>query len=177
MKNRLTKFSGFGNVIKTYSRLEPYMSLNTENPNKLFQRQIAVRGTGNAYGDAATNNNGNILLTSELPKFIQLDSKTGICKVSANTTVRELVKYLGNSTWSIEVAPGSSSITIGGCVASDVHGKNHPSSGSFSQTLKKITIYLASGEKKNLTDPESDMWKSTCGGMGLTGLITEVELQ
>jgi decaprenylphospho-beta-D-ribofuranose 2-oxidase len=177
MKKTYTKFSGFGNILKTYSVVNQDFFFTNEKIENVAPVKIAIRGKGNAYGDAATNDQGSVFLVKRLPKFIELNKNNGICKVSANMSIGEVITFLEATDWSISVAPGSGSISIGGCVASDVHGKNHTSAGSFANVTKKIFLILPNGTKKILTKPKSKLWKSTFGGMGLTGLITEVELQ
>ena len=45
--------------------------------------------------------------------------------------IQEIINLIINDGWFLGVTPGSKYITIGGCVASDVHGKNHHKTGSF----------------------------------------------
>ncbi|HEY9490102.1 MAG TPA: FAD-binding oxidoreductase, partial [Chryseosolibacter sp.] len=69
-------------------------------------------------------------------------------------------------------------ITVGGAVASDVHGKNHHVDGSFSRHIVSMTVLTGSGE--NLVCSSSnhaDLFWATCGGMGLTGIILDVKFQ
>ena len=80
--------------------------------------------------------------------------------------------------WFLPVTPGTKFITVGGAVASDVHGKNHHIEGSFSNHILEMEIVLASGE--NLTcSPgfNQDLFGATCGGMGLTGIISRVKFR
>jgi decaprenylphospho-beta-D-ribofuranose 2-oxidase len=69
-------------------------------------------------------------------------------------------------------------VTIGGAIASDVHGKNHHFDGSFGQHVSAITVMLASGEIVELSPQSHSEWFwATVGGMGLTGIILRARVQ
>ena len=75
---------------------------------------------------------------------------------------------------------GTSNITIGGAIASDVHGKNHHLDGSFGNFVKKITLVDGKGIEHVLSpldEIQSDKFWATVGGMGLTGVITEATIE
>ncbi|MDO3651445.1 hypothetical protein Q3A91_31300, partial [Nocardia mangyaensis] len=61
-------------------------------------------------------------------------------------------------------------------IASDVHGKNHHISGCFSKSVLEMNLMLPSGEIVNLK-PEDELFKATCGGMGLTGVILDAKIK
>ena len=137
--------------------------------------QIA-RGQGRAYGDAATNSEGVAILTERLNRLVSFDPATGILRAEAGATLREIIQVFLPQGWFVPVTPGTSWCTLGGCFAADVHGKNHHQAGSFSAHVPAIQLVLASGEVRELT-PEDDLFWATAGGMGLTGIIQEVELK
>ena len=79
--------------------------------------------------------------------------------------------------WFLPVTPGTRFATIGGAVANDVHGKNHHVAGSFGHHVTALELLRSNGERIVCgPDREPDWFAATVGGLGLTGLITWVEL-
>jgi decaprenylphospho-beta-D-ribofuranose 2-oxidase len=75
----------------------------------------------------------------------------------------------------VPVSPGTAFATIGGAVATDVHGKNHDQAGSFGDHVQWLDLALPSGEVRRVA-PQTDpaLFAATIGGIGLTGLILRV---
>lgn len=137
---------------------------------------ILPRGMGRSYGDSA--NSSTVIQLDYLDHFVEFNESTGVLTCEAGTSIREILNLTVPKGWFIPVTPGSSFVTIGGAIASDVHGKNHHQSGSFSEHLLSFELMLGSGEvinvKKNVYP---DLFRATCGGMGLTGIILSASIQ
>ena len=78
--------------------------------------------------------------------------------------------------WFLAVTPGTKFATIGGAIASDVHGKNHHIDGCFSTCLINFDLMLPDGKVRNVEKKDS-LFKATCGGMGLTGIIINASIK
>jgi len=79
--------------------------------------------------------------------------------------------------WFLKVTPGTKFITVGGAIASDIHGKNHHIEGCFSECIKEFKIMLADGEVVTCSkEATPNLFKATCGGQGLTGIILDVKI-
>lgn len=141
-----------------------------------LQSPLIPRGTGRSYGDSA--NASTVLQTTYLDHFMDFDQATGLVTVEAGTNIKDLLSLIVPRGWFVPVTPGTSFITIGGAIASDVHGKNHHVAGTFGQHVKSMTMLLGTGETVTTSPTErSDLFHATCGGMGLTGVILTATIQ
>jgi len=138
---------------------------------------LLLRGWGRSYGDAALNPSGQTILTERLNRMIAFDEQTGILRCEAGVTFEDLLRVFVPRGWFPSVTPGTKFVTMGGAIAFDVHGKNHHVDGSFARHVRSFNLVLASGETITCSRTEnSDCFWATVGGMGLTGMITEVEI-
>src|SRR6476646_11908022 len=105
---------------------------------------------------------------------IETDEKIFECQSGITLDqVREVIVPKG---WFLPVTPGTKFITVGGAVASDVHGKNHHVDGCFSHHVKEMDVITGLGERITCSPSlNADLFEATCGGMGLTGVITRVK--
>jgi len=129
------------------------------------------RGMGRSYGDAAQLEGGLVLLTTGLRRF-ELDSEDGTVTAEAGVTIGELLEQLVPAGWMVPVVPGTQHVSVGGAIASDIHGKNHGTAGTFGSHVEALGLLTAGGEVLELTPNGSDpIFAATLGGMGLTGVI------
>jgi decaprenylphospho-beta-D-ribofuranose 2-oxidase len=133
-----------------------------------------VRGLGRSYGDAAQLSNGLVIDTNEL-KGIELDRRRGVVTVGAGVTLAELLDRLVPEGWLVPVLPGTQHVTVGGAIASDIHGKNHGVAGTFGAHVHSLRLLSASGDVLELR-PGDELFGATLGGMGLTGIITSAQV-
>lgn len=134
------------------------------------------RGNGRCYGDASLAD--ETINTLKFDKIISFDTQNGILECQSGITLDTLLEVIVPKGWFLPVTPGTKFITIGGAVGSDVHGKNHHVDGSFSNHILEMELILANGEQITCTPTQHvDLFEATCGGMGLTGLITRVKFQ
>jgi decaprenylphospho-beta-D-ribofuranose 2-oxidase len=134
------------------------------------------RGNGRCYGDASLAT--ETLSTLKYDKVLSFDTETGIFECQTGLRLDEIIKIVVPKGWFLPVTPGTKFITIGGAVGSDVHGKNHHVDGSFSNHIVDMDIVRENGTMITCSPLENrDMFEATCGGMGLTGLITRVKFQ
>lgn len=134
------------------------------------------RGNGRCYGDASLA--PNVITTTKLNRFISFDTLNGILDCESGITLDQVLELIVPKGWFLPVTPGTKLITIGGAVGSDVHGKNHHVDGSFSNHIIDMDVILADGTIMLCSPNEHpDLFWATCGGMGLTGLITRVKFR
>jgi len=142
------------------------------------ETSLLARGLGASYGDASLNGQGGTVLTERLNRFLSLDTETGIVSCEAGVTIEDLLRHLLPRGFFPPVSPGTKYVTLGGCVACDVHGKNHHRSGSFSRHLIDFQLLTAAGEVVRCSREERPkLFWATVGGMGLTGVISELRFR
>jgi decaprenylphospho-beta-D-ribofuranose 2-oxidase len=134
------------------------------------------RGNGRCYGDASLAE--NTVNTTKFNKILSFDTGTGIFECQSGITLDQVLEVIVPKGWFLPVTPGTKFITVGGAVASDVHGKNHHVDGCFSHHVLDMDILLPDGRLIVCApDRETDLFEATCGGMGLTGIITRVRFR
>ena len=134
------------------------------------------RGNGRCYGDASLAK--RTISTLKYDKILFFDISTGVFTCQSGLTLDQILEVVVPKGWFLPVTPGTKFITVGGAVASDVHGKNHHLDGSFSNHILEMKLALGSKEIIRCSPTEhADLLEATCGGMGLTGLITDVTFQ
>ncbi len=133
-----------------------------------------MRGLGRSYGDPAQNGGGTVLrLTGDDTPMI-LDPDAGTLTVGAGVSLDTILRDIVPRGWFVPVTPGTRFVTVGGCIASDVHGKGHHADRSFGSHVVAMTMLLADGTIQHITpDTHADLWWATIGGMGLTGIIID----
>ena len=172
----LTKIYGWGRYPQQNAYLHAPTSCASLELTAKQQNSVLARGMGRSYGDSA--NALNVLQTTYINHFIEFDKATGKLTAEAGITLREILEVIVPSGWFLPVTPGTSYVTLGGAIASDVHGKNHHIAGTFGQHVKSLTMLLGTGEVVTAS-PQShaDLFHATCGGMGLTGIIISATFQ
>ena len=132
-------------------------------------------GNGRSYGDSALST--NIINVRPKDYFIDFDEESGLLHVQAGVLLSEILESYVPRGWFLKVTPGTKLITVGGAIASDIHGKNHHVEGCFSECVEEFKIMLADGEVVTCSkEATPELFKATCGGMGLTGVILDAKI-
>lgn len=178
IKTFKTEISGFGKYPKAVCNISRPRDAVELTENLSNGRTVIPRGMGRSYGDASLNSNELVVESIHFNKFISFDNESGILKCESGISFKELTEIFIPLGWFPPVTPGTKYVTIGGAIASDVHGKNHHRDGGFSNFVKSFKIILADGNVVTCSREEkADLFWATIGGMGLTGFITEAEIQ
>ncbi|HET8578623.1 MAG TPA: FAD-binding oxidoreductase [Methylomirabilota bacterium] len=141
---------------------------------------VLARGLGRAYGDAAVPAapGGLVIETTRADRILAFDPAVGRLTCEAGLSLAELLRVFVPRGWFPPVTPGTKFVTVGACVACDVHGKNHHRDGSFGAFVDRLKLLTADGREVECgPSTERDLFLATVGGMGLTGLIVEVSLR
>lgn len=135
-------------------------------------------GNGRSYGDVCLNDDGNLLMTRGLDRFIAFDRATGRLRCESGVLLQQILELVIPQGWFLAVTPGTRFVTVGGAIANDVHGKNHHEAGSFGHHVVRLELLRSDGQRIVCAADENPEWfAATVGGLGLTGLIVWAELQ
>jgi len=137
---------------------------------------LVPRGLARSYGDSSLAD--RVLETQYLNHFEAFDERSGLLTCEAGVSLDEILRVFVPRGWFLPVTPGTRFITVGGAIASDVHGKNHHVQGTFGAHVTELRLLLGNGEQA-VTSPtdKPDLFRATCGGMGLTGVILSATVQ
>jgi FAD/FMN-containing dehydrogenase len=147
-------------------------------PRAIVAREgLIARGNGRSYGDSSIGRAVTFDLR-RLNRFIDFDPTTGVLTCEAGILLSDVINIFTPRGWFPAVTPGTKFVTIGGMIASDVHGKNHHNAGSFCDHLIDIELALADGTVVTCSRAHlPELFFATCGGMGLTGIILKARFK
>lgn len=175
-------YSGWGrypkqeaSLVEPSSRDEFATCLAMSDPRA--QKTIA-RGAGRSYGDSALSE--ILLSTRYLDNFSSLEtSESGhsTLRCAAGLSLAQILETIVPKGLFLPVLPGAKAVTVGGAIASDIHGKNHHIDGSFCDHVDSLRLLLASGEVVDCSrSHHSELFHATCGGIGLTGIVLDASI-
>jgi len=138
---------------------------------------VALRGTGNSYGDASTNARGEVLEIHRMNRVLAFDADTGLAEVEPGATVRQLWRHsLPRGYWPLVVS-GTSFPTLAGVSAANIHGKNNFRVGTIGDAIREFDIVLPSGELRTCSrESNSDLFHAAIGGFGMLGVFSRIAL-
>jgi decaprenylphospho-beta-D-ribofuranose 2-oxidase len=138
------------------------------------RRGVIARGLGRSYGDAAQNAGGTVIDATGLAGMHPVDRAAGTISVAAGASLDAVMRTLVPQGFFVPVTPGTRFVTVGGAVASDIHGKNHHVEGSFVNHVTTFTLRAPKETVVATPAQESEVFWSTAGALGLTGVVTDV---
>lgn len=143
-----------------------------------FEGTALPHGNGRSYGDSCLNDGGTLLCTRGLDRFIAFDPASGVLRCEAGVLLADILDLVVGQGWFLPVTPGTKFVTVGGAIANDVHGKNHHVAGCFSEHVLGFELLRSDDTRRWCSAQENADWfAATVAGLGLTGVITQAELQ
>jgi decaprenylphospho-beta-D-ribofuranose 2-oxidase len=143
-------------------------------------RGAVARGLGRSYGDQAQNAGGLVLDTGGLDQVLEVQRDGVTVTVEGGARLGHVMRVLQRRGLFPPVVPGTRQVSLGGMVAADVHGKNHHRDGSLGAHVSRLTLLTADGDVRDVgpepgQDPE--VFWATLGGLGLTGVVLELDVR
>jgi decaprenylphospho-beta-D-ribofuranose 2-oxidase len=137
-----------------------------------------ARGLGRSYGDQALNEHRRVVTMTKLDRYLSFDEATGVLRCEAGVSLAQLITDFGPRGFFPAITPGTKFVTVGGCIANDVHGKAHHAQGTFVTCVESMQLLVADGRVVTASRKENaDLFWATFGGLGLTGVVLEATLK
>jgi FAD/FMN-containing dehydrogenase len=170
------KIANWGNYPVMESEVKKFSFVDQLEELMTKTNHFIPRGNGRCYGDASLA--VNTISTLNYNRILSFDAENGIFECQSGLTLDRILEVIVPKGWFLPVTPGTKFITVGGAVGSDVHGKNHHVEGSFSNHIIDMDVMIADGSILMCSPAQhTDLFDATCGGMGLTGMITRVKFR
>lgn len=135
---------------------------------------FSIMGAGRSIAGSFFGNGTTVLQLSTNSRLIELDVLSQQVRVGASVTVAEVYNFLVSRGFSLNSLPSYPGVTIGGCIAANVHGQHHYREGCFGRNLVSFLLgHPEHGLKKVSPEIDQRLFDLTVGGFGLTGLILE----
>lgn len=164
--------SGWGRYPKISSNIQEHWSINQVQSYIKQSDEIIPFGLLRSYGDSALNS--TMLSALSLNKILDFSFEHKTITCESGISFKELINFLTKFGLNVPVTPGTKFVTVGGAIASDIHGKNHHIHGTFGSFVESLRLMIADGSIINCSKTENtDLFYATIGGMGLTGLIID----
>jgi decaprenylphospho-beta-D-ribofuranose 2-oxidase len=173
-RSRFVTFDGSFASENVHQRPDRYRHLEVD----LGKRKRIARGAGLSYVAASFGGASIVQEMSAFDRLLAFDPARRTLRVEAGTPIGAIVSWAARRDLCVPVVPGYPAITVGGCIAADVHGKNPMRDGTFGEWVESLTLFSpAFGFRSIDRSRNVDQFHATCGGFGLTGLVVDATLR
>ncbi|MGA9529978.1 MAG: FAD-binding oxidoreductase [Terriglobales bacterium] len=142
---------------------------------------LLPHGLGRSYGDSCLNADRQLVDCRRLNRILGFSESTGVLRCESGVSFADIIEVFLPKGWFLPVTPGTQFVTVGGAIANDVHGKNHHCAGTFGAYVRKLGLHRSDGQRDGLLtcspQENSEMFRATIGGLGLTGIIAWADIQ
>src|SRR5258708_4875251 len=171
-----TTFVSFDGGVSTrasYCRPDRYRTIEDHAARTLR----TARGGGYSYAAASFDGGSLVEDMTRLNRVLSIDPASRVVEVEAGMTLGDLFALTAPLGLWLPVQPGYPDITIGGCIAANVHGKNPHREGTFESSVVSLNLYHPQrGTVRIDRENETELFELTCGGYGLARIILAATL-
>ncbi|MCH9019158.1 MAG: FAD-binding oxidoreductase [Proteobacteria bacterium] len=140
--------------------------------------KMAVQGGGISLTAASFGGGARVINMRRFNRLLGFDPERGTVEAEAGITLGRLSAFLVKRGFTVPVQPAHPQITLGGCIAANVHGKNPYRDGLFGGLVERLRLFHpAHGELMLSREQNGDLFDLTCGGYGLTGMIVSARIR
>jgi FAD/FMN-containing dehydrogenase len=139
---------------------------------------VIPHGAGHSYTDAALNTGGVVMDLTPMHRILSWDAQHGVMCVEPGVTLQKMIQVAAQAGWWPVVSPSTPQVTVGGCVAMNVNGRNAWKCGPFGAAVLSLGVLLPSGELRTLSPAQdSQLFHAFVGSLGLLGITTSITVQ
>jgi len=137
-----------------------------------------ARGGGYSYAAASFGAGSRVVDVRAFDRVLRLDEAARCIEVEAGARLEDVLAVAAPRGLYLPVQPGYPAITVGGCLAANVHGKNPHREGTFRRSVVDVTLHHPrTGTIRVDAEHEPGLFELTCGGYGLTGVVLAATLR
>ncbi len=137
---------------------------------------MRVVGAGHSFSDIACTD-GALLSLDRLTRVLEIDRSSGLARVQAGITIRELSRQLDAHGLAMENLGDIDVQTIAGAISTATHGTG-ARLGNISSQVVELTLMLADGSTLTCSaEHEAEVFRAARVGLGALGVIVEVTLR
>ena len=140
--------------------------------------KVGLRGAGRSYGDASLAGENICLDLTRMSRILDWNPVTGIIAVEPGVTLRQLWQYIVGDRWWPPVVSGTMTVTMGGALGMNYHGKNNYKMGPVGDHVLEFDLFLPSSEIRTCSrDQNPELFYAAIGGFGMLGCFTRIIMQ
>ncbi len=140
--------------------------------------RVIARGGGYSYAAASFGGGSLVLDMTRLDRVLRFEPQEKLIEVEAGMRLEQVLALSAPRGLILPVQPGYPAITVGGCIAANVHGKNPQREGTFRHSVVDLTLcHPRLGTLRVDRHREPELFELSCGGYGLTGVILAATLR
>jgi FAD-linked oxidoreductase len=139
-------------------------------------QRVRVAGAGHSFSDIVCTD-GCLLALDRMTRVLDIDHATGLVRMQAGITIRELGRRLAEHGLAQENLGDIDMQSVAGAISTATHGTG-ASLRNISAQVAELTLVLADGSTLQCSaerDPE--VFRAACVGLGALGVIAEVTLR
>lgn len=142
------------------------------------RRPAIARGAGFSFAAASFGAEAIAVDFTAFDRILDFDAASGTVEIEAGIRLGALFRFLAPRGFFLPVQPGHHAITVGGAIAADIHGKNPAREGTFLSQVKSLRLFHPAHGMIDASETQNrDLFRLTCGGFGLSGVIVSAQLQ
>lgn len=143
--------------------------------NNKHKSSFSFKAGGCSYGDCFLNEKGKLVDLINFNKIINLDLENESLVVQCGAKVEDVLNHILPKGYYINSIPGANNATIGGCINSNVHGKDSFNCGVFSNNIISLKVIDSFGEISKINKEDENFFYAL-GTYGLNFIVLEAKI-